>query len=58
MKPFNNPMPMQIMFDQLMALIGMTKIAVITQQVSAVTGGTFGFFAGCWIGLFMLNTVL
>ena len=41
-----------------MVLIEITKIATIPQQVSALTGGTFGFFAARWIGLFMLNTAL
>ncbi len=57
MKPFNNPKPMQITLDQWAALIGMTEIAVIIQQVSTLSGGTFGSFAGHWIGLFMLNTL-
>ncbi len=35
----------------------MTVIALITQQVPARTSGTFGFSAGRWIGLFMLNTL-
>jgi len=57
-KPFKSPVPMLITLDQWMALILMIKIALITQQVSALAGGTFGFFAGHWIGLFMLNTLL
>jgi hypothetical protein len=48
---------MQITLDQWAALIGMTEIAVIIQQVSTLSGGTFGSFAGHWIGLFMLNTL-
>ncbi len=38
-----------------MVSITMIEIAVITQQVYALTCGTFGFFAGCWSRLFMLN---
>ncbi len=56
-KPFRNPMPMQITSSQWMVLIGMIEIAAITWQVSAPTGGTSAFFAGQWIGLCMLNTV-